>query len=140
VACQRVFFEALHALVQVLAGHGQKRLLQSQLHVGIGQGFLGPAQLAAQPDHLRNLIRFFHADYLSMLATSPLPDPAHHRAGSQDAVFALHGRGTSLAGFHFPNGLHFEGLTIANYFHDTRILSFQSTNLFQDGTGIANSQ
>jgi autotransporter-associated beta strand protein len=46
----------------------------------------------------------------------------------------LHGRGTSLARFHFPNGLHFEGLTIANDFHDTRNLSFQSTNLFQDGT------
>jgi hypothetical protein len=133
VACQRAFFKALHALVHLLTGHRQKRLLQSQLHVRIGQGLLGPAQLRPESGGLVNFIRGFHAYYLSMLATAKLPDPPHHGAVSQDAVLALHGPGTIPASFDFPDGLHFEGLTIANYFHDTQNFSFQSTNLFQDG-------
>jgi len=71
-----------------------------------------------------------------MLATAKLPDPPHHRIVAQDAVLALHGPGTIPARFDFPNRLQFKGLTIANYFHGTQNFSFQSTNLFQDGTDI----
>ena len=43
-ACHRAFFKAFHRLVQLLAGHRQKGLLQSQFHVGIGQRFFGQLQ------------------------------------------------------------------------------------------------
>jgi len=102
--------------------------------MGIGQGLLGPAQLRPEPGGLVNLIRHFHAYDLSMMATAKLPDPPHHRIVAQDAVLALHGPGTIPARFDFPNRLQFKGLTIANYFHGTQNFSFQSTNLFQDGT------
>ncbi len=42
VACQRGFLKALHRLVHLRAGHRQKRSLQSQIHVRIGQRFFGP--------------------------------------------------------------------------------------------------
>jgi acetyl esterase/lipase len=52
----------------------------------------------------------------------------------------LHGQSTQSAGFHFPDRLHFEGMTITNDLHGTSILSFQSTNLFQDETPTLNTE
>jgi hypothetical protein len=136
VACQRVFFEALHAQVHLLTGHPQKRLLQSQLHVRIGQGLFGPPQMPPQLAHFIHFVGSFHADDLTIFAAAQLPHPVHNRVVAFDAVLTLHGLGSDFTAFHLPDSLHFEAVTITNYFHDTWIFSFQSTNLFQDGTQV----
>jgi hypothetical protein len=133
-ARQRAFFKVLQALVQFLTGHRQQRLLQRQFHMGIGQRFFDASQFAAELARFIYLMSFFHANDLTIAAAAQLPHPAHHRSAPFDLVFTLHGLSTELPGFHFPHSLHFEGVTISNYFHGTWIFSFQSTNLFQDGT------
>ena len=129
-----LFFKPFYCLVHLLAGYRQKGLFQGQFHVGIRQGFLGLAQLRSESDRLGYFISFFHANHLSIPATAKLPHPPQHRAATSDAILSLHRKGAALAVFHFPHQLHFKGMTISNYSHDTWNLSFQSTNLFQDGT------
>src|ERR1039458_3590203 len=129
-----LFFKAFHRLVHLLAGHRQKGLFQGQFHAGIRQGFLGLAQLRSESDRLGYFISFFHTNHLSIPATAKLPHPPHDRAATSDAILSLHRKGAALATFHFPHHLHFKGMTISNYSHDTWNFSFQSTNLFQDGT------
>ena len=135
-----LFFKVLHRLVHPLAGHRQKRLLQRQLHVRVGQGFFGLPQLAPQPGGFIDFISSFHTNDSTILATAILPDPPHDGVGPFDLVFALHPPSTVLAAFHLPDGLHFERVTVTNDSHDTWIFSFQSTNLFQDGTLTLNLQ
>jgi hypothetical protein len=135
-----LFFKPFHRLVHLLAGHRQKDLFQGQFHVGIRQGFLGLAQLRSESDRLGYFISFFHANHLSIPATAKLPHPPHHRAATSDTILSLHRKGAALAAFHFPHHLHFKGMTMSNYSHDTWNFSFQSTNLFQDGTPASNTQ
>src|SRR5208283_1426116 len=95
----------------------------------------------AQSGRFIDFAGFFHANNLTILAAAELPHPANNCAPPADVVLALHGLRTEVAGFHFPHRLHFKGVTISNYFiylHSTWIFSFQSTNLFQDGTGRMN--
>jgi hypothetical protein len=114
-----LFFKTLHGLVHLLAGHRQKRFLQSQLYVGIGQDSFGELQLSAQPGSLTNLVGLFHANDFTIVTAAQLPHPASNRAVPFNALFAFYGPSTVLPGFHFPDSLHFECLTIANYSHDT---------------------
>src|SRR6267378_727777 len=100
----------------------------------IGQRFFGLAQLASQPRCFIYFISFFHANYFTISATAILPNPPHHGVLALDVVFTLHGTSTPLACFHLPYQLHFETFAVTNHVHDTSVLSFQSTNLFQDGT------
>src|SRR6267378_2574187 len=100
----------------------------------IGQRFFGLAQLASQPRCFIYFISFFHANYFTISATAILPNPPHHGVRALDVVFTLHGTSTPLACFHLPYQLHFETFAVTNHVHDTSVLSFQSTNLFQDGT------
>ena len=64
-----LFFKGLQALVQFLAGHRQKRLLQRQCHMRIGQRLLDAPQLAADSHRLIDFIRFFHSNEFTVLAT-----------------------------------------------------------------------
>ena len=102
----------------------------------IGQGFFGLPQLAAQARGFINLISFFHSNYFTMLSAAKLPHPAHHRVGPLDVVFKLHAVSALLTRFDLLNGLHFKPMTVSNHLHSTRFFSFQSTNLFQDGTTL----
>src|SRR6266404_732331 len=103
----------------------------------IGQRFLGLAQLASQPRCFIYFISFFHANYFTISATAILPNPPHHGVRALNVVFTLHGTSTPLACFHLSYQLHFETFAVTNHVHDTSVLSFQSTNLFQDGTFFA---
>src|SRR6266850_7882910 len=103
----------------------------------IGQRFFGLAQLASQPRCFIYFISFFHANYFTISATAILPNPPHHGVRALNVVFTLHGTSTPLACFHLSYQLHFETFAVTNHVHDTSVLSFQSTNLFQDRTGFA---
>src|SRR6266404_248151 len=103
----------------------------------IGQRFLGLAQLASQPRCFIYFISFFHANYFTISATAILPNPPHHGVRALNVVFTLHGTSTPLACFHLSYQLHFETFAVTNHVHDTSVLSFQSTNLFQDGTSVS---
>src|SRR6266404_4996258 len=103
----------------------------------IGQRFFGLAQLASQPRCFIYFISFFHANYFTISATAILPNPPHHGVRALNVVFTLHGTSTPLACFHLSYQLHFETFAVTNHVHDTSVLSFQSTNLFQDGTAFA---
>src|SRR6266850_5665342 len=103
----------------------------------IGQRFFGLAQLASQPRCFIYFISFFHANYFTISATAILPNPPHHGVRALNVVFTLHGTSTPLACFHLSYQLHFETFAVTNHVHDTSVLSFQSTNLFQDRTHFA---
>src|SRR5882672_2320551 len=103
----------------------------------IGQRFFGLAQLASQPRCFIYFISFFHANYFTIPATAILPNPPHHGVRALNVVFTLHGTSTPSACFHLSYQLHFETFAVTNHVHDTSVLSFQSTNLFQDGTPSA---
>src|SRR5208283_3965706 len=128
-----LFFKALQALVQFLTGHRQERLLQRQCHMRIGQRFFDSSQFAAELGGLVYFMSFFHSNDFTIPATSPLPYPAHHCPPALDAVFSLHGRSTELPGFYFPDSLHFEAITVSNYFHGAWFLCFQVPIYFRTG-------
>ena len=97
-----LFFKAFHRLVQLLASHRQKGLLQNQLHVRIRQGPLGQLQLSAYLGSLTYLVRSFHANDFTIFIAAQPPHPASNRAVPFNAEISVYGPSTVLAEFHFP--------------------------------------
>jgi hypothetical protein len=112
-----LFFKALHALVQLLAGDTQESLLQCQFHMDVSQRFLDLSQLASELEAFAYFMSFFHAYDLTILSAAKLPHPSQDGATAFDLVLALHREGTRLTRFNLSYALQFETFAITNHFH-----------------------
>ena len=82
-ARQRAFLKPPPLWSSLLTGHRQKRLLQRQFHMRIGQRFLGPPQFAAQPGGFIYFISFFHANDLTISCRCQTAAPTASRVSAR---------------------------------------------------------